>query len=138
MSDPRYPQLYERDERRRSRASAFGVIVTALVGAVLPIRYTGKLYLVRELQKEGVQTHNLSESCLQELTNEIIRQCKEQAEFEHRNWRSVITQHIEQVAFLIACRLQGDHVYLSAMSWPVPFVNILTRHGLLPLNEPTL
>jgi hypothetical protein len=103
-----------------------------MVGAVLPVRFSGKLYLVREFQKCGMNNAVIPEACLRDLTNEAIRQCKEQSRFEGHSWRGNITQHISQIAFLIACRLQGDDIYMSAMSWPAPFVDILRKHGLLP------
>jgi hypothetical protein len=109
-----------------------GTLLAAAFGFLVPVRYTGKLYLVRELQGCGVDTSRLSETCLRELTDEAIRQCKEQCNFEGRSWRGAITQHIEQVAFLIGCRLSGDNAYLSALTWPTPFTEILSRHGLLP------
>jgi hypothetical protein len=132
MSDPRYPELYERDEARRSRSGAIRSLLTAILGAVTPLRYSSKLYLVRELQKCGMNTSIIPEACLRDLTDEAIRQCKEQSRFEGHSWRGTITRHIEQVAFLITCRLNGDNIYLSAMTWPVPFVDILRKHGLLP------
>jgi hypothetical protein len=132
MTDPRYPKLYERDEARKVKIGAMLYVLTRILGAVLPIRYSGKLYLVRELQKGGANTSIIPESCLRELTDEAIRQCKEQSRFEGRSWRASITHHIEQIAFLITCRLAGDDLYMSAMSWPDPFVDILRKHGLLP------
>jgi hypothetical protein len=101
------------------------------LGAVLPVRHTGKLYLVRELQKCGVDTSIIPAACLQDLTDAAIRQCKEQSEFEGYKWRAAIIQYIEQVAFLIACRLGGDNIYMSAMAWPAPFVDILHKHSIL-------
>jgi hypothetical protein len=76
-------------------------------------------------------TSTMPQACLRDLTDEIIRQCKEQASFEGYSWRAAITQSIEQVAILITCRLNGDNIYMSAMRWPVPFVDILIKHGLL-------
>jgi hypothetical protein len=133
MIDPRYPQLHERDEVRKAKSGVAGRVLAGLAGALMPVRYTGKLYLIRELQKEGVDTSIIPESCLQELTDEAIRRCKDQSSFEGRNWRSAITQHLEQIAFLIACRLQGDDLYMSAMSWPKPFVDILRKYSLVAL-----
>jgi hypothetical protein len=52
MTDPRYPELYERDEARKTKSGAMQYFLAGMLGAVLPIRYSGKLYLVRELQKE--------------------------------------------------------------------------------------
>jgi hypothetical protein len=132
MSDSRYPKLYERDEVRKSKSGAIQYLLAAIFRAVLPVRYSGKLYLVRELQKCGMNTSIIPEACLRDLTDQAIRQCKEQSSFEGRGWRSTITQHIEQIAFLIACRLGGDNIYMSAMRWPDPFVDILRKHGLLP------
>ncbi len=132
MSDPRYPELYERDEARKSKSGAIQYLIAAILGAVLPVRHTGKLYLVRELQKCGMNTAIIPAACLRDLTDEAIRQCKEQSSFEGRSWRSTITPHVEQIAFLIACRLGGDNIYMSAMRWPDPFVDILRKHGLLP------
>jgi hypothetical protein len=129
--DQRYPELHRRDEARRNSAGTAGTLLAAAFGLLMPVRYTGKLYLVRELQGCGVDTSRLSETCLRELTDEAIRQCKEQCRFEGRSWRGAITQHIEQVAFLIGCRLSGDNAFLSALSWPTPFIDILSRHGLL-------
>jgi hypothetical protein len=130
MSDPRYPELYERDEARRTKSGPLGYLLAVITGIVVPVQYSGKLYLVRELQKYGANTSTIPEVCLRELTDEAIRQCKDQAKFEGRNWRTNFTLYIEQIAFLIACRLSGDAIYLSAMTWPVPFVNILRKYGL--------
>jgi hypothetical protein len=130
MSDPRYPELYERDEVRKSKSGAIQYLFSAMLGAVLPVRYSGKLYLVRELQKYRTNTSTIPEACLRDLTDEAIRQCKEQSGFEDRSWRGTITQHIDQIAFLITCRLSGDNMYMSAMSWPAPFVDILHKHGM--------
>jgi hypothetical protein len=51
MTDPRYPELYERDEARKTKSGAMQYVLAGISGVVLPIRYSGKLYLVRELQK---------------------------------------------------------------------------------------
>jgi hypothetical protein len=131
MSDPRYPELYERDDARKSK-SALQYLLAAILGAVIPVRYSSKLYLVRELQKFGTNTSIIPEACLRDLTEEAIRQCKEQSRFEGPSWRGTITQHIEQIAFLITCRLDGDNMYMSAMSWPTPFVDILCKYSLVP------
>lgn len=132
MSDPRYPELYEKDEVRKSKSGVIQYVFTVILGKALPIRYSGKLYLVRELQKCGMNTSIIPEACLRELTVEAIRQCKEQSRFESRRWQGAITQYIEQIAFLITCRLGGDDVYMSAMSWPSQFVDILRKHGVIP------
>jgi hypothetical protein len=108
MSDPRYPELYKRDEVRKRKSGAIQYFLTLIMGAVLPVRYSGKLYIVRELQKCGMNTSIIPEACLQDLTDEAIRNCKEQSRFEGRSWRATITQHIEQIAILITCRLGGD------------------------------
>lgn len=105
MSDPRYPELYERDEIRRRNSGVIQQLFAAALGALVPVSYSAKLYLVRELQKSGVNTATIPEACLRELTTAAVRQCKEQSRFEGRSWRRSITQHIEQIAFLIACRL---------------------------------
>jgi hypothetical protein len=131
MSDPRYPELYKRDESRKNKSGVLQYLLAAMLGAVLPVRYSSKLYLVRELQKCGVNTAIIPEACLCDLTDEAIRKCKEQSAFEGHRWRHAITQHISQIAFLIACRLQGDDIYMSAVGWPVPFVDILRKHGLV-------
>jgi hypothetical protein len=132
MIDPRYPELYERDEVRKSKRGIIEYWLDTMLGTVLPVRHTGKLYLMRELQKCSINTSIIPEACLQDLTDEAIRQCKDQSRFEGRWWRSTITQHIEEIAFLIACRLDGDNIYMAAMRRPDPFVDILRKHSLLP------
>jgi len=87
MSDPRYHNLYERDERRRNESGIIRFLLAAISGILLPVHYSGKLYLVRELQKCGVDTSTLPEACLRDLTDQIIYQCKEQGRFEGHNWR---------------------------------------------------
>ena len=134
MSDPRYRELYERDEKRRNSAGAINGIFAAIVGLLMPVRYSGKLYLVRELQRQGVDTSRFTEACLQQLTDEIILGCKVQAEFERYDWRAAIPTNTEQVAVLISSRVCGDTLYMSAVKWPIPYELILDRHGLLPFG----
>jgi hypothetical protein len=117
------------------KSGPLGYLLAVITGIVLPVQYSGKLHLVRELQKCKVDTSTIPEACLRELTDEAIRQCKDQAKFEGRNWRTNFTLHIEQIAFLIACRLSGDAIYLSAMTWPVPFGNILRKYELVPDSQ---
>jgi hypothetical protein len=129
MSDPRYPELYKRDEARKSKSGPVQRVLTVIVGAVLPVRYTGKLYLVRELQKFGVDTARIPEACLRELTDEVVSLCKLESKIRRRSWRGVITDRIEGTAFLIARCLAGDKEYLSEADW---FTDILRKYRLLP------
>ena len=109
MTDPRYPELYERDEARRNRQGVLGLVVGIVTALILPIRYTGKLLLVRELQKYGVDTAAIPEACLRELADETVSFCKAAAMWRRRgNWRSMIVEDIETTAIGVSMRLCGE------------------------------
>lgn len=123
MNDKRYRDLNERDENRKASASWIGKFFAIFFGVVTPVRCTGKLYLVKKLQEYKVDTSVFSEQCLQELVEAILQQS------DYR--RNIFVSHTNDVALLIKCRLDGDNLFMAAMGWPKPFVDILCRHNLL-------
>ena len=128
MGGSRYEGFYERDKARRRRMGFAQTVLAAILGLVMPVSYSGKLYLVRELQKCGVDTSPFPEQCLQRLTASIVSLCKWTSKIRGVPWRAELTGHIEGTALLIANHLDGDDPLLTL---PETYLDILRDYGLM-------
>lgn len=130
----RYDRFYERDEAGRRSGGPARAVLATILGIVMPIGYSGKLYLVRELQRFGVDTSPFPEPCLQRLADSIISTCKFISKLRGRAWRSEITGAIEGAALLIANHISGDD---PSLPLPECYLDILRDHGLARVTAGT-
>ena len=100
--------------------------LVVIARTVLPISYTGKLYLIQELQKYGADTNRIPDPCLKELTAAIIKTSKALAYLKKCSWKILAGDHIESAAGIISCLLKGKYLHMGS-----PYVEILARYGLV-------
>ncbi|HXV00797.1 MAG TPA: hypothetical protein VG166_09880 [Caulobacteraceae bacterium] len=127
MGDARYQRFYERDEARRATMAPAQAVLGAFLGLMMPVSYSGKLYLVRELQRFGVDTSAFPEQCLRRLTETVVAQCKFMSKIRRRPWRAELTSSFEGTALLIAYHLSGDR---KDFSLPDTYADILSDYGI--------
>ena len=107
-----------------------------LTGLLLPISYSGNLYLRHELTGHGVDVSRLSSPCVAELTSEIVSVAKIVSEASGKNWRQDITNNIENAALIVAIRLNVCDAPLFIReiangSLADDYVAILRKHGVM-------
>jgi hypothetical protein len=112
--------------------NAFATIFGALVALIVPLRWTGRLYLVQQLQENGIDTARLPKACLQELADDVIVRAREDARIWHANVRAQVVQFTEGWAILIAQVLKGT---ASGGDTNDRIRFILGKHGVLPSKD---
>lgn len=80
-----------------------------LLGMILPARTTGRLYLVRALQKRGVDRNALPKPCLQALADKAIEQAKGVATLTRQYWRARLPGDLDALAWSVAAILRPEN-----------------------------
>ena len=84
-------------------------LISALVGFLAPVRWSGRLYLEKQLQENGVDTRSISKLCLQELTGIAIDEAKRSSteRWSQGHWKTHVTTAIEGKAIVIKYAIDG-------------------------------
>jgi hypothetical protein len=103
-------------------------IFGALMSLILPLRWTGRLYLEQQLRENGVNTSKLPKACLQELADDVIAHAREDARTWRKNVRSQVVQFTKGSAILIAQVLKGT---ASGGTTNERIRSVLRKHGVV-------
>jgi hypothetical protein len=100
--------------------------VHALAGALLPIRYTGPLYLEKCLADCGVETDALAPTTRRAIAEFCLDRATFMAAVKHQPVRRQLVEVTEATAFRVASYLRGDRTYFTG-PFEDPLLLILER-----------
>jgi hypothetical protein len=80
-------------------------IVEAAIGFVVPIRLSSRLYLIDQLNENGVEANAIPLACLREFADLAVEDTKRL--WAPRGWKSHVTTTIEGQAMLIKWAMEG-------------------------------
>jgi hypothetical protein len=105
-----------------------------LIGLVLPVRSSSRLYLERQLKENGVDLALLSKECLQDLTDFSIAEIKRVWGPSETIWKSRVPTLIDGEAVMIMHAIEGTgsgELYNQLRS-------IMRKHGVQLMGHDTV
>jgi hypothetical protein len=107
-----------------------GCMVVPLIGFLLPIRFTGRHYLAKQLRMQGVDTRKIPDACMQEMADIAISQHRIVGEMTNKEWRTQVPQALEHQAVVIAEIFENVPMVGVMSDYASQFREVLNRHGV--------
>jgi hypothetical protein len=100
------------------------------MGFLLPIRFTSRIYLAKQLRKQGIDTAKIPDACMQEMADIAVSLNKFEAGMTNAASRTLVPKSLESQAAVIADILDNTPMDGVWSEYATPFRDILNRHGV--------